>query len=207
MTATLRGLYAISAGATGAALLDWGRAVLHGGAMLVQYRDKRDDVDARRRDAEALLALCRVHSVPLLVNDDITLAAAIGADGCHVGRDDGSVAEARARLGPRAIVGVSSYADLARAETAAAGGATYVAFGSVFPSATKPDAPPASLELLRAARHALDVPVCAIGGITVANAPRLLDAGADLLAVINELNHPPGPEAVSKAFARLFGDT
>ena len=204
MTRLRRGLYAISDGATGEVLLDWGRAVLRGGAVLVQYRDKRDDAHARLADATRLLEICRARGVPLVINDDLALAAEIGADGCHVGRDDASLAEARTRLGDRAILGVSCYADLDLATAAVAGGADYVAFGSVFASPTKPQAPPVSLDLLRRARQSLAVPVCAIGGITTENAPALLEAGIDLLAVISALCDPRGPEAAARAFAALY---
>ncbi|HEY5718860.1 MAG TPA: thiamine phosphate synthase, partial [Gammaproteobacteria bacterium] len=143
----LRGLYAITDGRHGDALLDPVDAVLRGGAVLVQYRDKSGDRPRRRAEATALLALCRRHRARLLINDDVELAAAVGADGVHLGRDDGSLAAARERLGPGALIGVSCYADPARARDAARAGADYLAFGSVHPSPTKPHAVRAPLEL------------------------------------------------------------
>lgn len=163
------------------------RAALAGGAVLVQYRDKRSDAAVRRQLATALLALCRAAGVPLIINDDVDLAAALGADGIHLGRDDAALATARARLGPRALIGVSCYDDYERAAAAVAGGADYIAFGRFFASPTKPAAVQADVELLRRARRELRVPVAAIGGITAANGAALIEAGADLLAVIHGL--------------------
>ena len=171
---------------------------------MVQYRDKTTNDQTRRKEVEALLGICRPLNVPLLVNDDVELAADIRADGVHVGRDDASLARARRRLGPDSIVGVSCYNSLDRARAAQAAGATYVAFGSFFASPTKPGAVPASTELLRAARRTLRVPIVAIGGITPANAPDLLEAGADLLAVVSAIFAPPDPAAAAREFARLF---
>jgi len=161
------------------------RAALAGGAVLVQYRDKRSNAAGRRQLAAALLALCRAAGVPLIINDDVDLAAALGADGVHLGRDDAALAAARAQLGPRALIGVSCYDDYGRAAAAVAGGADYIAFGRFFSSPTKPAAVQADVELLRRARRELGVPVAAIGGITAANGATLIEAGADLLAVIH----------------------
>lgn len=204
MTRPLRGLYAVTDGRGGDDLLDLVGALLRGGAALVQYRAKQ--VPAARRHAEAagLLALCRAHRVPLIVNDDLDLAVAIGADGVHLGRDDAPLAVARQRLGPDAIVGVSCYAEFGRARAAAAGGADYVAFGSLFASPTKPAAPRAPLALLGRARRELALPVCAIGGITLANAGQALAAGSDLLAVISDLAEAPDPQAQAAAYAALW---
>ena len=162
-------------------------AALAGGAVVVQYRDKGDDAERRRREAAAVVALCRQYGATSIVNDDLELALASGADGLHVGRDDADPATVRDRLGPEPVLGVSCYADLDRARDAVARGADYVAFGSVFPSATKPDAVRAPLELFARARAELEVPLCAIGGITADNAARVFAAGADLVAVIRDL--------------------
>ncbi|MCB1742030.1 MAG: thiamine phosphate synthase [Gammaproteobacteria bacterium] len=179
------GLYAITAAGTQATLGAAVAAAIDGGATVVQYRDKSDDPHKRRREAAELTALCAARGVPLLVNDDVALAAQVGAPGVHIGRDDGSLAEARARLGADAIIGVSCYASLASAEQAAEDGATYVAFGSFFPSLTKPAAPPVSMDVLARARQRLRVPIVAIGGINASNGLGLVEAGATHLAVIS----------------------
>jgi thiamine-phosphate pyrophosphorylase len=142
--------------------------------------------------------------VPLIINDDVELAVHCGAAGVHLGRDDADLATARARLGTGAIIGVSCYADLERAREAAAAGADYLAFGRFFPSQTKPEAVPADPALLAAARRELDLPLCAIGGITPANAAPLLEAGADLLAVIQGLFGQPDVRAAAARFQALF---
>jgi thiamine-phosphate pyrophosphorylase len=199
-----RGLYAVTDGRSGAPLLDLVEAVLRGGAVLLQYRAKATPPARRREEATALLALCRRHGVPLVINDDLDLAVASGADGIHLGRDDAPPAEARRALGDAAIIGVSCYAESERATAAVAAGADYVAFGSLFPSPTKPGAPPAPPGLLAQARRELGVPVCGIGGITLANAPRAIAAGADLLAVISDLAEADDPNARAAAYAALF---
>lgn len=175
-----------------------------GGARLVQYRDKTATNAARRRQATALLGLCNRHQVPLVINDDVALARAAGARGVHLGRDDMSIRDARALLGEDAIIGASCYNDFARAERACKEGADYITFGSFFGSPTKPHAVTADLDLIRRARRHLRIPVCAIGGITIDNAPSLLEVGADLLAVVSGLFAQPEPRLVARAFAALF---
>lgn len=162
-------------------------AALAGGVAAVQYRDKSTDVARRHAQASELASLCRRFGVPLIVNDDLRLADLAGADGVHLGRDDGSLREARIILGPGKFIGASCYQSVELARAAQAAGADYVAFGSFFPSPTKPDAPRASLDLLREAAPVIHLPIVAIGGITRANAPPLLDAGADCLAVLSAL--------------------
>ncbi|HMM45443.1 MAG TPA: thiamine phosphate synthase [Candidatus Macondimonas sp.] len=200
----VRGLYAITDGASSAqALAERVAAWIAGGARVVQYRDKSPDAARRLMEARALRAVCREAGVPLLINDDVALAATVGADGVHLGRDDVDPAQARAQLGAGALIGVSCYADLEQARAAVAHGADYVAFGRFFASATKPDAPPAPLEVLQAARAALAVPIVAIGGITPDNAPVLIAAGADLVAVIGGLTGAD-PAARARAYAERF---
>jgi thiamine-phosphate pyrophosphorylase len=202
----LRGLYAI----TDSDLLPADRLVetvshaITGGAALVQYRDKTSPPQLRRAQAIALQALCETRGVPLIINDDLDLAVHCGAAGVHLGRDDPDPAAARERLGSDAIIGVSCYADLDRARAAAAAGADYLAFGRFFPSSTKPGATPADPDLLRAARQEFTLPLCAIGGITASNAPLLLEAGADLLAVIHGLFGQPDVRAAAARFQALF---
>ena len=201
----VRGLYVITREHADSrdAVLTEVAAAIRGGATVVQYRAKTpwDPVG----EASALLDLCRSAAIPLIVNDDVNLAALIGADGVHLGKEDGSLATARERLGADAIIGVSCYDSLERALDAAKVGADYVAFGRFFPSATKPQAPCAQLNTLRAARDALSIPIVAIGGITTGNGLSLLDAGADLLAVIEGVfSAEGGPELAARQFRRLW---
>ncbi len=179
-------------------------AAIAGGAVMVQYRDKSNDADKRRWEAQDLVNLCRPLGVLLIINDDVALAAAVGADGVHLGRDDGDIAAARAALGPDAIIGVSCYNDLGLAVAAQAAGADYVAFGSFYPSLVKPDAVRATPALLQQARSQLHLPLAAIGGITTANAAPLIEAGADLLAVISDVFGQNDIRAAAQRMTDLF---
>jgi thiamine-phosphate pyrophosphorylase len=199
-----RGLYAITREGYGgaAALAEAVAAAIRGGAAVVQYRAK----SAADADAEAglLLSVCRAGGVPLIVNDDVDLALRIGADGVHLGQDDADLAEARERLGPGAIIGLSCYDSVERAVAAEAAGADYVAFGRFFPSRSKPGAPRARLETLAEARRRLRVPIVAIGGITADNGAALLEAGAGVLAVIDGVFGAGDPERVARCFRPLW---
>ncbi|MEK7223587.1 MAG: thiamine phosphate synthase [Pseudomonadota bacterium] len=175
-----------------------------GGARIIQYRDKSHDVPARLAQANKIAALCRQHGALFIINDDAGLAKQAGADGVHLGREDASLAKARTQLGSQAIIGVSCYNDLARAIQAQADGADYVAFGSFFPSRTKPQAVRAGLELLCEAKQKLHVPVVAIGGITPENGAHLLAAGADALAVIEGVFGQDDVRAAAERYTRLF---
>jgi len=175
-----------------------------GGARIVQYRDKRHDAETRVAQARELAAQCHKSGATFIVNDDPDLAAASGADGVHLGRDDAPVASARSRLGQMATIGVSCYNDLARASDAVAAGADYVAFGSFFPSRTKPSAVHAEIDLLRRARSNISVPIVAIGGISPENGASLIAAGADALAVIDGLFGQPDIRAAATRYATLF---
>jgi thiamine-phosphate pyrophosphorylase len=192
----LRGLYAITP--EGPGLEAKVRAALEGGIALLQYRRKYGDAAEARRVA----ALAREFGVPLVVNDDVALALELDAAGAHLGRDDGDLRDARRRLG-QGILGASCYNEIERARAAVTAGADYVAFGSVFPSSTKPQAVRAPLTLFREAR-ALGVPVAAIGGITLEGAPPLIAAGADLLAVISDLFDAPDITARARQYRKLF---
>lgn len=196
------GLYAISDGPR-ADLVDACAAALAGGARVLQYRDKTTDAPRRLQEARALRAVCARHGVPLIVNDDVELALAAGADGVHLGEHDPDPSQARARLGTRAIIGVSCYDSLERARRFAAAGADYLAFGAFFASSTKPQARAATPELLRAAK-AFGRPLVAIGGITHDNAPILIEAGADALAVISALFGARDVRAAARRFSDLF---
>lgn len=198
------GLYAITPQcADTALLLRMVEAALKGGAAAVQYREKTGDVALRHEQASELLPLCHAYHAPFIINDDLRLADLVGADGVHLGRDDGDVRKARVILGADKIIGASCYQSLQLALSAQDHGADYVAFGSFFSSSTKPDATPAPLHLLEQA-SVLHVPVVAIGGITPDNANTLMDAGVDSLAVISALFNAPDIEAVARKFNRLF---
>jgi len=203
---TMRGLYAITPELRDAARLESlvQAALRHAplGWAALQYRTKQADPGTRLEQARRLAALARDRGVRFIVNDDVELARAVDADGVHLGRDDGDLRGARKKLGAK-ILGASCYDSLDAARSAIAAGADYVAFGSVFPSATKPGAVRAPLGLFGEARS-LGVPLVAIGGITLENAPKLLDAGADALAVIANLFEAEDVAARARAFASLF---
>jgi len=174
---------------------------LHAGVDLLQLRCK--DQGPSLEYARAVVALGRSFNVPVIVNDDVELAYAIGAGGVHLGQEDADVEVARARLGPQAIIGASCYASLDVARDKAARGADYLAFGSFFPSRTKPHAVRASLSLLREAQ-ALHKPLVAIGGILPENGGDLLRAGASALAVVDGIfGQKDIPSAVG-AYKALF---
>ncbi len=200
-----RGLYAVTPDElhTGK-LVRKVRMALAGGARMVQYRNKSADATLRREQGAALLAVCRAARVPLIINDDLDLAAALEADGLHLGRNDLPVATARQCLGKGSLVGASCYDRLDLAVSARDAGADYVAFGSAFPSTTKPGATRAPLSLYRDAKARLDCPVVAIGGITSENARAVIDAGADAVAVISALFDSPDVERSAREFAGLF---
>ena len=201
-----RGLYAISTETpdTGA-LLDWAQAVLEGGAVWLQYRDKSGDGGRRLAQAHALARACEARGAVFIVNDDIALAQASHAAGVHVGGTDAAPADARATLGAHRIVGVSCYDDLDRAAGIAASGVvSYLAFGAFHPSTTKPAAARATPALLSHAA-AFGLPRVAIGGITPENGRALIDAGADLLAVVGGLaGTPEAAFAAARRYASLF---
>ena len=192
----LRGLYAI----TPPELSRVEDALASGALCALQYRAKHALPAARLREAQRLLERCRAHRVPFIVNDDVELALAVRADGVHLGREDGDLAAARARL-PGRLLGASCYDRPELARRAVAAGADYVAFGSVFASATKPAADRAPLALFALE---LGVPKVAIGGITLENAPQVLAAGADCVAVITDLFDAPDVAARARAYGRLF---
>ena len=202
----VRGLYAITPDESDTAgLVGKVRQALAGGARIVQYRNKAADGELRHSQGAALLELCRAKRVPMIVNDNVELALALGADGVHLGREDGDLAAARARLGRGKLLGASCYDRLDLAESARDAGADYVAFGSAFPSETKRGAPRAPFSLYLEARARLGLPIVAIGGITRGNAGVLITAGVDAVAVISDLFVAPDIERRAREFASLFG--
>ncbi len=202
---SVSGLYLITPDESHTAtLLAQTRAALEtGGVRLLQYRNKTADAALAIEQATALRVVCREHHVPLIINDDVELAAHIAADGVHLGIDDGDLTAARRVLGENAIIGASCYNELSLAQRAHAQGASYLAFGAFFPSSTKPNARHARPELLTAAKP-LNLPLVAIGGITPDNGRRLTCAGADMLAVISSVYDSPDPAAAVRAFHACF---
>ncbi len=179
-------------------------AALEGGAVIVQYRDKTGDQQRREREAGLLAQLCRERGVMFVVNDDADLALRCGADGVHLGRDDTGVGRARDILGPGRVIGVSCYDSIELAREATAAGCDYVAFGSAYPSPTKPGAVRAEVSLYRHAISEIALPVIAIGGITPENALPLIEAGCHALAVISGVFGQDDPGTAAARYARLF---
>ena len=205
MNKPVKGLYAITPESTDSvALLARVDAALRGGAKVVQYRSKSVGDSLRRCQARDLGRLCRTRNALFIVNDSVDLALDADADGVHLGKDDGSVVVARARLGARKLIGVSCYDDMARARHVASQGADYLAFGSFFSSTTKPFAKRADPELLRSAASEIGLPVVAIGGITEHNAAALIAAGASAVAVLSALFDASDVEGQARRFASLF---
>lgn len=201
----MSGLYALTPDLADSRLLEESvKSALAGGASAIQYRNKRAPETLRRDQARALRRICTAASAPLIVNDDVELAAEVEADGVHLGRDDADVAVARRRLGAQAMIGVSCYDSLARAQDAVETGADYIAFGSFYGSKVKPEAVRATPGLITEAKRRWAVPVVAIGGITAQNAAPLLAAGADAVAVISAVFDADDVEAAARSFAALF---
>ena len=202
----LAGLYALTPEiADTAALTARTELALSGGASAIQYRNKAASAELKLQQAVALRALCSARGAIFIVNDDVELARSVGADGVHLGRDDASIAAARARLEPAAIVGVSCYDELERAEAAIAAGGAYIAFGSFYPSRVKPNAVRPSPRLIAEAKARWpQVSVVAIGGITAANAAPLIAAGADALAVISALYDAPDIALAARELVACF---
>lgn len=196
------GIYVITDGQT-EHLIERVGQVLAGGAALIQYRDLTDEANRRAEEARAIATLCRRHGVPLIIDHDVALAIATGADGVHLGQADGSPAGIRALLGPNAIVGVSCYASPELAAKAAAEGASYVSFGAFFPSPTKPAAGRAPVELLSDTCD-LGIPRVAIGGVTAENAGMLVEAGAEFVATVSAVFGAEDPRAATAHLASLF---
>ncbi len=188
----------------GAKLFSAVEQALLGGCRWVQYRDKSADAPKRLAEAQQLLHLCGQYNAKLIINDDVQLAAQIGAHGVHLGQGDGDPRAARALLGAHAIIGVTCHDSLGLAEQAIADSANYIAFGRFFPSSTKPEARPAPISLLQQARTQFPVTgIAAIGGITADNAAQIISAGANLIAVCHSLFAADNIQAQARLFNQL----
>ena len=204
----IEGLYAITPDvADTSALVKMTQQVLEGGARLVQYRNKSAGAALLLEQARPLLNLCRSYNVPLIINDHLDLAVAVGADGIHLGQDDIPVATARHRLGPEKIIGVSCYNQMELATEAEKQGVDYVAFGAFFVSSTKSNTVTASMSLLQQSRQMLNVPVVAIGGITLPHVADLIRHGADAIAASGSLFAVLDTQSAAEKFSRLITQT
>ncbi|MFK7815890.1 MAG: thiamine phosphate synthase [Gammaproteobacteria bacterium] len=177
--------------------------ILKAGVKILQYRDKINTQQDRYNIAEQLRKLTYDHECLLLINDDATLAHSINADGVHLGKDDTSIEVARDLLGDNKIIGASCYAQFENVYPAISASADYIAFGSFFPSPTKPNAPQASTDLITKAKQHFDTPICAIGGITPQNASNILRAGADMIAVISAIFNASSPAQAVQEYLSL----
>ena len=206
MKKKLHGLYAI----TNADLMPYknfnkkAELALQGGARIIQYRDKSNDYEKRLKQASELKQLCNQYSAILIINDDIQLTIDTNADGVHIGIEDISLIKAREQLGKNTIIGVSCYNQFELAQQAEKEGADYIAFGSFFSSQIKPEAPAANIDLLIKAKQQLNLPICAIGGINTSNASLLINAGADMIAVISSVFGQQDITSASLKFKNLF---
>jgi thiamine-phosphate pyrophosphorylase len=200
----IRGLYAITPDTADTdLLLAKVEAALQGGINMLQYRNKTANHKLQTQQARELLPLCRQYNVPLIINDSVKLCLTLDADGVHLGADDGNLAEVRVRIGKDKILGASCYNRFDLALSAEKQGASYVAFGACFASNTKPNAPVAGLDLFTRAKTELTIPTVAIGGITLQNAPQVLQAGANSIAVIQAIFNADNIKLAASQFTAL----
>jgi len=201
----IKGLYAITPDMADLnTLIHKTKLAIEGGAFMVQYRSKIQDHAVKMQQFAAILRLCREYDVPCIVNDDVEMCSILNADGVHLGENDDNIAEVRRILGEDAIIGCSCYDQLDRAKQAQKEGASYVAFGAVFPTPTKPNAPRATLALLREAKSEIQIPIVAIGGITVNNAHDVIKTGVDAIAVITSLYEAKTIKETAETFSQMF---
>ena len=201
----IKGLYAITPDTADLhTLIQKTQLAIEGGAFMVQYRSKIHDRDVKMQQCAAILRLCRDYKIPCIVNDDVDMCRILEADGVHLGEKDDNIAEVRRILGEDAIIGSSCYDQLNRAKQAQKEGASYVAFGAMFETSTKPNAPRATLELLREAKSQIQIPIVAIGGITVNNAHDVIKTGIDAIAVITSLYDAKTIKETAETFVKMF---
>jgi len=178
--------------------------LIEGDAQVIQFRDKLNSHSTRKSQCLLIQEICSQSGTTFIINDDVKLAKEVNADGVHLGKNDCSVANAREQLGSDKIIGLSCYNQLNLAINAQKDCADYIAFGSFFPSQTKPDANSVSIAFLEQATSQLSIPICAIGGITYANAKILVKAGADLVAVITDLYRSEHIKSNALALSKIF---
>ena len=201
----IKGLYAITPDSADLnTLIQKTKSAIEGGAFMVQYRSKIQDRDVKMQQCAAILRLCREYEIPCIVNDDVDMCRILEADGVHLGEKDDNIAEVRHILGEDAIIGSSCYDQLDRAKSAQKEGASYVAFGAMFPTSTKPNAPRATLALLKEAKREIQIPIVAIGGITVNNAHDVIKTGIDAIAVINSLYEAKSIKETAETLSKMF---
>jgi thiamine-phosphate pyrophosphorylase len=201
----IKGLYAITPDSADLnTLIQKTKSAIEGGAFMVQYRSKIQDRDVKMQQCAAILRLCREYEIPCIVNDDVEMCRVLEADGVHLGEKDDNIAEVRQILGEDAIIGSSCYDQLDRAKSAQKEGASYVAFGAMFPTSTKPNAPRATLALLKEAKREIQIPIVAIGGITVNNAHDVIKTGIDAISVITSLYEAKSTKETAETFAKMF---
>lgn len=204
-TQAISGLYAVTPDIADTDLLaKQVEAALAGGARVLQYRNKAANHKLQTQQARAIFPICKQYNVPLIINDSVKLCLTLDADGVHLGADDGNLAEVRARIGENKIMGASCYNRFDFAIAAQNQGADYVAFGACFASNTKPNAPVADLGLFTRARDELSIASVAIGGISLHNAPQVLQAGANSVAVIQAIFAADDVKLASQQFSQLF---
>ena len=202
----MKGLYAITdtTNLSSEIMLTRTEEILRAGATLLQYRNKQADENTRLTEARQLADLCNQFNVPIIINDDIALAIKIDANGVHLGKSDPSIAFARGHLGNNIMIGISCYNNLDRARQATKYGADYIAFGAFYPSPTKPEAAHATPDIIQTAKQKFKLPVVAIGGITPENGQALIEAGADMLAVISGIYASETPFNTTIKYVNLF---
>lgn len=175
---------------------------IDGGAGIVQLREKHLDHDAFLEEAKRFVALCREKGAVSIINDDVDIALASGADGVHVGQEDLAASRARQLLGPDKIVGVSAH-NVSEAQAAQAAGADYLGVGAAFVTGTKTDAKPITRDTIRAVTAAVEIPAVAIGGITRENLPQLSGCGLQGVAVVSALFAQPDVKAAAAELLAL----
>jgi thiamine-phosphate pyrophosphorylase len=201
----IKGLYAITPDERNLSILKSKvESSIKGGATLVQYRSKILSKNDQKKQAEEIKKICDYYKIPLIINDDIELCSILDADGVHLGENDVNLEKARFILGPEKIVGVSCYNSIDRVKISQDKGATYVALGACFQSATKPNAPIASVDLIALVLKNFQVPLVAIGGITLENIDLIINEGVECCAVINNLFKSEDIEGTAKQFSSLL---
>ncbi|MDI3454883.1 thiamine phosphate synthase [Acinetobacter sp. V89_4] len=172
---------------------------------ILQYRRKKVEKVDQPAEVEQIKLLCEKYQVPFVINDDLKLAAQFGL-GVHLGQSDGEITDAKSQLLEGVIIGRTCLNSLELAQKAIADGATYIAFGAVYATSTKPEAGNVGIEVIKQAAAQYDLPICAIGGLTVENSQPVIEAGADLCAVISDILGRSTAEIPARvqAWAQLF---